>query len=75
MSRETLCREFVETLVRVEIEALHHFFEEWQGAEGRISSAVFRREAPAPGGVLWLHLHETGRRVVPESSNRGGNPP
>jgi len=34
-------------------------YEEWHGAERRISSAVFRREALAPGGVLWLHVHET----------------
>ena len=38
-------------------------YEEWhrrQGAESaRLSSALFRREAAAPCGVAWMHVHET----------------
>lgn len=38
-------------------------YEEWQaldGAErGRLSTAVFRRAADRPNGVVWEHVHET----------------
>lgn len=39
-------------------------YEEWQErpgapARGRQSSALFQEEADAPGGVAWLHVHET----------------
>ena len=38
-------------------------YEEWQtrGDEttGRISTVLFREDAAAPGGVVWLDLHET----------------
>jgi len=39
-------------------------YEEWQrdgeAVEGRLSSALFRHDAGAPEGVVWLHLHEVG---------------
>ncbi|MFI6790501.1 DUF4440 domain-containing protein [Nonomuraea sp. NPDC050383] len=34
-------------------------YEEWQGGAGRRSTAVFERR---PGGLSWLHLHETAVR-------------
>ena len=38
-------------------------YEEWHRRQGatsaRLSSALFRREAAAPGGVAWVHVHET----------------
>ncbi|MCG8456718.1 MAG: DUF4440 domain-containing protein [Holophagales bacterium] len=40
-------------------------YEEWQQkggearARGRLSTVVFRREGNAPGGLAWLHVHET----------------
>lgn len=38
-------------------------YEEWQrrGTQrhGRLSTAVFRDDAHAPHGVVWLHLHES----------------
>lgn len=38
-------------------------YEEWQTvnnvARGRLSTAVFTREASAPGGVSWIRVHET----------------
>lgn len=42
-------------------------YEEWQrnalqstpADNGRLSTAVFRKHAGAPNGVLWLHVHET----------------
>ncbi|MDX1622850.1 MAG: DUF4440 domain-containing protein [Gemmatimonadota bacterium] len=38
-------------------------YEEWQTIDGeengRVSSALFRREPDAPRGVAWIHLHET----------------
>ena len=38
-------------------------YEEWQadGADerGRISTAVLRERSDAPGGVEWVHVHET----------------
>ena len=38
-------------------------YEEWHRRRGatsaRLSSALFRREAAAPGGVVWVHVHET----------------
>ena len=38
-------------------------YEEWQeiarGTTGRISTALLREAADAPGGLLWLDLHET----------------
>ena len=38
-------------------------YEEWHRRRGatsaRLSTALFRREAAAPGGVVWLHVHET----------------
>ena len=38
-------------------------YEEWHRREGaesaRLSSALFRREAAAPSGVAWMHVHET----------------
>jgi hypothetical protein len=46
-------------------------YEEWQRRDGdwdgRISSALFRREDDAPNGVEWLHLHETW---LPENPTR-----
>jgi hypothetical protein len=30
-----------------------------RAAAGRLSSAVMRRDPELPGGLLWLHLHET----------------
>ncbi|MEM8995687.1 MAG: DUF4440 domain-containing protein [Acidobacteriota bacterium] len=45
-------------------------YEEWQEIgnrrTGRVSSALLQRDEAAPGGVRWLHLHETwlpGTRV------------
>ena len=50
-------------------------YEEWHRRRGatsaRLSTALFRREATAPGGVAWLHVHETwlpGR--APEGGER-----
>ena len=50
-------------------------YEEWQaeGCEerGRVSTALLRRRAAAPGGMEWLHVQETwlddgeGKREVP----------
>lgn len=38
-------------------------YEEWQesdeGTTGRLSTALFRETADAPGGLAWLDLHET----------------
>lgn len=38
-------------------------YEEWQEREGvargRQSTALMQRDESAPGGVLWLHVHET----------------
>ena len=38
-------------------------YEEWHRRRGatsaRLSTALFRREERAPGGVVWLHVHET----------------
>lgn len=39
-------------------------YEEWQSAESgdstsRISSALFAKDAGAPNGIKWLHVHET----------------
>ncbi len=39
-------------------------YEEWQqvgeqAPRGRLSTAVFQRAPDAPGGVRWLHVHET----------------
>jgi len=38
-------------------------YEEWQETQGdttaRISTALLREAASAPGGLLWLDLHET----------------
>ena len=39
-------------------------YEEWQrrgedGESGRVSTALFRADADAPEGVLWVTLHET----------------
>ena len=38
-------------------------YEEWHRRQGatsaRLSSALFRREAAAPSGVAWMHVHET----------------
>lgn len=42
-------------------------YEEWQqsegeDADGRISSALLRRDDAGPRGWVWLHVHETGLR-------------
>lgn len=39
-------------------------YEEWQGGgpageKAVLSTALFERDADAPGGVRWLHVHET----------------
>lgn len=38
-------------------------YEEWQeskaSTDGRLSTVTFRREADAPNGLRWLHVHET----------------
>ena len=38
-------------------------YEEWHRRQGatsaRLSTALFRRDAAAPCGVAWLHVHET----------------
>jgi hypothetical protein len=38
-------------------------YEEWQttpdGEEGRVSTAVFRADSTAPGGLSWVSVHET----------------
>jgi hypothetical protein len=38
-------------------------YEEWQttpdGETGRVSTVLFRTEAAAPGGLVWLDVHET----------------
>lgn len=39
-------------------------YEEWQSAESsistaRISTALFAKDASAPNGLKWLHVHET----------------
>jgi len=39
-------------------------YEEWQArtgdpARGRLSTVVFRPDAGAPNGLVWLHVHET----------------
>lgn len=38
-------------------------YEEWQESEtgitGRLSTALFESDPDAPGGVIWLDLHET----------------
>ena len=38
-------------------------YEEWQstgdGERGRLSTVVFRADANAVNGLLWLHVHET----------------
>ncbi|MEM1177917.1 MAG: DUF4440 domain-containing protein [Acidobacteriota bacterium] len=38
-------------------------YEEWQqrrgSKTGRVSTAMLQRDPEAPGGVRWLHLHET----------------
>lgn len=38
-------------------------YEEWQELgttkTGRVSSALLKRDPSAPGGMVWLHLHET----------------
>ncbi|MFC7097369.1 DUF4440 domain-containing protein [Halobaculum marinum] len=38
-------------------------YEEWQetpdGTTGRVSTALLREAADAPGGLVWLDLHET----------------
>jgi len=39
-------------------------YEEWQQsagqiAKGRLSTVVFARDASAPNGLVWLHVHET----------------
>ena len=39
-------------------------YEEWQeiggaAANARISTVLFARDAAAPNGLVWLHLHET----------------
>ncbi len=46
-------------------------YEEWQDrageVKGRLSTVLFRRREGAPGGVEWLHVHETW---LPESAGR-----
>ena len=46
-------------------------YEEWQEAggetKGRVSSAVLREDSSAPGGFLWLSVHETW---LPSPSDR-----
>ena len=34
-------------------------YEDWQGERGRLSSAVFRDDRQAPGGLRWMLVHET----------------
>ena len=59
-------------LVRADEELVAVRYEEWQrrGTEvcGRISSALFRRDAAAPHGVAWLAVHETW---LPEADPSG----
>ena len=50
-------------------------YEEWHRRRGatsaRLSSALFRREAAAPCGVAWLHVHETWLPgLAPEGGER-----
>ena len=50
-------------------------YEEWHRREGaesaRLSSALFRREAAAPCGVAWMHVHETWLPgLAPEGGER-----
>ncbi len=45
-------------------------YEEWQGRgggplQGRLSSVVFVRDARAPNGLRWLHVHETALELDP----------
>lgn len=39
-------------------------YQEWQtspdGEDGRLSTALFRVDDAAPGGVVWVHVHESG---------------
>lgn len=43
-------------------------YEEWQATEEkttqRACSVVFKKDAAAPNGLLWLHVHESGLHVV-----------
>jgi hypothetical protein len=52
----------VETRERVDNHALVRY-EEWQetptDTTGRLSTALFEGDSDAPGGVVWLDLHET----------------
>lgn len=34
-------------------------YQEWQLGRGRLSTVVLRHEPAAPGGLTWLHLHES----------------
>ncbi|MFC7069907.1 DUF4440 domain-containing protein [Halobaculum lipolyticum] len=52
----------VEVVHRVDDHATVRY-EEWQetpdGTTGRVSTALLREAADAPGGLVWLDLHET----------------
>lgn len=43
-------------------------YEEWQEQDGRttqrFTTVVFQKAADAPGGLLWLHVHESGLHEV-----------
>lgn len=53
--RDLEVRVVAEPLALVSYQEWHHLEGE---ARGRYSSALFRRESGAPGGVAWVHLHE-----------------
>jgi hypothetical protein len=39
-------------------------YEEWQNSDGkstqRYCSVIFKKDADAPNGLVWLHVHESG---------------
>jgi hypothetical protein len=43
-------------------------YEEWQTIDDtstvRVSTGIFREDADAPNGLVWLHVHESGYRTV-----------